>query len=451
MDTNLPLNKTSTPGRDQAAISAEEERSRLREVLNNVILHLHPTRVPVPALRFTYTWGLGGIATFLTLVLISTGVLLMFRYDASVDRAYQSIQMIESQVMFGSLIRAIHHWSANILVFVVVLHLLRVFLTGSHVKERAFNWVIGMVLLFIVLGFNFTGYLLPWDQLSYWAVTVAASLVQYIPFAGDSLSHFLLGGPDLGQAALRNFYAIHVAVLPVLLVATMSYHFWKIRKSGGISHPPSKPGEITEQVTTIPNLVQKELGIMVLVAFGVFLIGTQFPAPLLAVADPLSSPNPAKAAWYFMGLQELLLHMDARAAMALVILVTLMAVLLPYYDRQDQSTGIYFRSKTGRWTFALGALLAFNLIPLLVIADEYWLEIPELFPTLNPLVANGVIPFAVAVLLLALVYGLFRLLRANRSEALLGLFMFEFSSLVALTIIGVFFRGANMALILPFS
>ena len=217
--------------------SVSDDRSRMRAVANNLILHLHPTKVPAPALRWSYTWGLGGISALLATVLVVTGVLLTFRYDASVERAYTSIQIIETQVFFGSLIRGIHHWSANLLVITVFLHLLRVFFTGGYKKGRRTNWIIGIGLLLLVVAFNFTGYLLPWDQLAYWAITVGTSLLSYVPVAGGAISDFLLAGPEVGQGALRNFYAIHVAVLPAVLVLLMSYHFWKVRKDGGISRP----------------------------------------------------------------------------------------------------------------------------------------------------------------------------------------------------------------------
>ncbi len=154
---------------------ASDDRGNMRRVLNSLVLHLHPVRVPARAIRFTYTWGLGGISTLLCLLLAITGVLLMFRYEPDVERAYLSIQALEAEVAFGSLIRGVHHWSANLLVITAFLHLLRVFLTGGFKAGRTTNWIIGVVLLVVVLAFNFTGYLLPWDQLSYWAVTVSTA------------------------------------------------------------------------------------------------------------------------------------------------------------------------------------------------------------------------------------------------------------------------------------
>jgi len=424
--------------------------SRVREVLNNAILHLHPTLVPASALRFTYTWGLGGITTALALLLGITGILLMFQYDPSVERAYLSIQKLETQVVFGSLVRGIHHWSANLLVISSFLHLVRVFLTGGYKNKRTMNWLIGVLLLIIVLASNFTGYLLPWDQLAYWAVTVSTSLLAYIPVVGRELSHFFLGGPTVGQGTLRNFYAFHVAVLPFLMVGITGYHFWKIRKNGGISQPIETTKRKVERVTTIPHLTSMELSALAVVTIAVLVIGMWLPAPLEALANPTHSPNPAKAAWYFLGLQELLLHMDPLAAMILVISVFIGLVLIPFWDRRGEDIGIYFRSKAGRRAAIFNAILAVDLIPLLVVADEYWFDLPGLMPSLPLIISNGVIPLVITYISLAIIYGLTRIIfKANHSESLVGTFTFTMISLVVLTIIGVYFRGTNMALVLP--
>ncbi len=433
-----------------------DDRSRMRAVANNLILHLHPTKVPKPALRFSYTWGLGGISTVLALLLIITGVLLMFRYDASVERAYTSIQYLETQVLFGSFIRGIHHWSANLLVITVFLHMIRVFLTGGFKKGRATNWQIGIVLLLVVVAFNFTGYLLPWDQLAFWAITVGTSLLGYVPLVGTAVSNFLLAGPEVGQGALRNFYAIHVAVLPVILILLMSYHFWKVRKDGGISQPDEDGGEDgkrsrVERLTTIPHLVQIELAatavlLLVVVTWAIFV-----PAPLEALANPSHPPNPAKAAWYFMGLQELLLHMHPLAAMLLPGIVLGALVAMPYWDKEDGNIGVYFRSKVGLETAVIGAILSLILVPSLVVIDEWWLDLLGLFPTWPTLISNGLIPLLLSLGGLALIYfTLRRAFEATPSEASVGLFSFLMVSLIILTIIGIFFRGANMALIWPF-
>ena len=427
-----------------------EERSQMRAVANNVILHLHPAKVPASSVRFAYTWGLGGMSVMLGVLLALTGVLLMFRYDASVDRAYTSIQILEAEVPFGSLFRAVHHWSANLLVITLFLHLMRVFLTAAFKRGRSTNWMIGLFLFILVLSFNFTGYLLPWDQLSYWAATVATSLLQYIPWVGTAVSDFFLGGTEVGQATLRNFYAFHVAVLPAILITTLTYHFWRIRKDGGISRPIPENADartVLQTVTTIPNLVRKEAAAAAVLVAGVLIWSMFMSAPLVEMADPTLSPNPAKAAWYFLGLQELLLHMHPTAAIALVAVVLIGLILLPLWDRSNEGFGIYFRSPKGRFTALIGSLLALEVVPLLIVLDEYWLDLPAMLPTWPDVFSNGLLPLLLTLAGLALIYFVLRKgLRASHSEATLGLGVFIMTSLVVMTLVGIYFRGPNMAL-----
>ncbi len=195
-------------------------------------------------------------------------------------------------------------------------------MTGGYKDGRTMNWLIGVGLLLLVLASNFTGYLLPWDQLAYWAITVSASLLAYIPLLGVEISHFILAGPEVGQGALSNFYALHVVVLPAVMMSLMAYHFWKIRKNGGLSQPQSEQGR-SERLTTLPHLVRIEAAAMLALIAALMLFSMLRPAPTGPIANPLESPNPAKAAWYFLGLQELLLHMHPLAAISLVALALL--------------------------------------------------------------------------------------------------------------------------------
>ena len=449
MKAQIPAN--TFPEHTLHAADRATDRRRMREVLDSLILHLHPTRIPAAAIRFTYTWGLGGISATLFALLALTGVLLMFRYEPTVDRAYISIQLLETQVAFGSLIRALHHWSANLLVVTVFLHMFRVFFTGGFKQKRAFNWILGLGLLVLVLVFNFTGYLLPWDQLAYWAVTVSSSLLSYIPLIGSAISNAVLGGREVGQVALSNFYALHVAGLPAITLIILAYHFWRVRKDGGISQPLLPEGEKPVRVTTIPHLVRREVAVGAAV-LALMLVWAMFvPAPLGQIANPLHSPNPAKAAWYLGGIQELLLHMETRAAMLLIVILLLGVALVPYLDRQDANIGIYFRSKVGRRAALIGAILSVDIVPLLIIADEGWAGFSSLLPTWSPFVSNGLIPLGIVLIGLFVIYTFIRLvLKANRSEGLTGLFAFVMMSFIVLTITCAFFRGPNMALVLPF-
>ena len=206
-------------------------------VFNNLFLHIHPVKVSRHSLRFSYTLGLGVIATALFLVLTFTGVWLMFYYFPSASEAYNRMLDLRSAVDFGFVLRNVHKWGAELMVLVVILHMARVFFTGAYKPPREFNWVIGIVLLLLTFGLSFTGYLLPWDQLAFWAITVGTSIAGYAPILGPPLRKFLLGGDVVGQEALVRFYVLHVVILPGLLSIFLAVHFWRIRKDGGLSHP----------------------------------------------------------------------------------------------------------------------------------------------------------------------------------------------------------------------
>ena len=212
-------------------------RTRALAVMNNVFLHLHPVRVKKHAVRYTYTFCLGGISFFLFLALTVTGVYLMFFYVPSIERAYQDIQTIENSVAFGSLIRNMHRWAAHLMVLTVFLHMIRVFYHGAYKPPREFNWAIGVLLLFSTLWLSFTGYLLPWDQIAFWAITVGTQMATYAPLLNTESSFILLGGIEVGQETLIRFYVMHVIAFPLIAALLMVVHFWRIRKDGGISGP----------------------------------------------------------------------------------------------------------------------------------------------------------------------------------------------------------------------
>jgi len=212
-------------------------RTRALAVMNNVFLHLHPVRVKKHAVRYTYTFCLGGISFFLFLALTVTGVYLMFFYVPSVSRAFQDIQAIENSVAFGALIRNMHRWAAHLMVLTVFLHMIRVFYHGAYKPPREFNWAVGVLLLFSTLWLSFTGYLLPWDQIAFWAITVGTNMATYAPLVPSQSSFILLGGIEVGQGTLIRFYVFHVIAFPLIAALLMVVHFWRIRKDGGISGP----------------------------------------------------------------------------------------------------------------------------------------------------------------------------------------------------------------------
>jgi len=202
---------------------------------SNIFFHLHPVKVSYKSLRWSYSFGLGIISAILFGVLVWTGVLLMFYYVPSVERAYPTMKEIQLSVPLGELTRNVHRWSAHAMVLAVILHMVRVFYTGAYKPPREFNWNVGVVLLLLTLGASFTGYLLPWDQLAYWAITVGTNIASYAPVAGDVTREMLLGGTEVGQNALIRFYTLHVAALPLMIALLVSLHIWRVRKDGGLA------------------------------------------------------------------------------------------------------------------------------------------------------------------------------------------------------------------------
>lgn len=431
-----------------------DDRGRMRMVVDSLILHLHPTKVAVTSMNWTYSWGLGGLAGMLMAILALTGIVLQNNYTPAAPQAYLDILEINSNVWFGELIRNLHHWSANLLIVVAVLHLIRVFVTGAYRPPREVNWLIGVAMLLLTLGANFTGYLLPWDQLAFWAITVGTSIISYVPIIGGWMSQLILGGPEVGANTLLNFYAMHISLIPLSIFALMSYHFWRVRKDGGLTLP-KKLDDVEEpkpeRVTTIPHLVRREL-VFALGWFAALLIFAMLvPAPLEGIANPDVSPNPAKAPWYFMGLQELLLHFHPLVgAIFLPGLAILAIFLLPFFDINLNSVGIYFRSRRGRSLTLLAIGLAIVATPLWVLLDEFILNWSAWLPTWNTLLSNGLIPLAVILVPLILLDEFaVKSFRADTEERVLFIATFLFTAFIILTIVGIFFRGPGMALYFP--
>ena len=224
----------------------DSPRSRQAVILSNVFLHLHPTQISRPSLRFHRTFCLGGISALLFVVLTLTGVLLMVYYRPTPEAAYADIQDLESVVPFGQLLRNLHRWSAHAMILLVIGHMARVFYAGAYRPPREFNWVVGVFLLLFTMFASFTGYLLPWDQLAYWAITVGTNMAASAPFvghlgpgalldAGRDLRALLLGGETVGGAALLRFYVLHCVVVPVAMLLLMAIHFYRVRKDGGVA------------------------------------------------------------------------------------------------------------------------------------------------------------------------------------------------------------------------
>lgn len=360
---------------------------RSQTTFSNFFLHIHPVKTHSSSLRPTYTLGLGVIAFSLFIILAATGGLLMFYYVPSVEQAHNRMLDLSGTVAFGVLLRNMHRWAAHGMVAIVFLHMCRVFFTGSYKRPREFNWILGVVLLLITLFLSFTGYLLPWDQLAFWAITVGTSIAGYAPVVGEGMRFLLLGDRVVGQEALLRFYVLHVAVLPAVLMALVGVHFWRIRKDGGLSRPEGAdlpeaqknfpqalegkreglaPTAKTQKSKTFgvmglvrgpfnkvgntpdnmvfswPNLFVAELFCFALAVFVVLVAALLFNAPLEAPANPLHPPNPSKAPWYFLGLQEMVSYSAFWGGVGIPTLFVIGLLLVPYLDRSPKGVGVWF-------------------------------------------------------------------------------------------------------------
>ena len=328
-------------------------RDRAQHIIGNVWLHLHPAKLRKRAVKWTYTWGLGGLSFGLFFLLTVSGILLMFYYRPTVDLAYQDIKDLQFVVTTGQFWRNFHRWAAQLMVLIVIFHMIRVFLTGSYKSPREFNWVVGVILLLLTLLLSFSGYLLPWDQIAIWAITVGSNMASNTPVLGaegpftimnlkNDARFMLLGGTYVGEAALLRFYVLHCIAFPFLAGVFMIVHFWRIRKDGFSAAPLDLKDKNEEKVDVWPNLVVREYMMSILVIAGLIALSIWVQAPLEEQANLTVTPNPAKAPWYFLGLQELLVYFDPWIAGVLLpnlIVVGLMAI--PYVDDNKEGVGFY--------------------------------------------------------------------------------------------------------------
>jgi|CXWL01.1.fsa_nt_gi quinol-cytochrome oxidoreductase complex cytochrome b subunit len=396
-------------------------------VVSNFMFHWFPAKVAKASLDWSYSFWLGTSSAALFLLLCLSGLPLLFLYVPSVERAYATVKDIEYVVAFGSWIRAVHRLSAHLMVAVVFLHLVRVFLTGAYKngtgrgQQREWNWVLGVLMLLLTLFLSFTGYLLPWDQLAYWAVTVGTNIASSIPVLGETVRELLLGGRAIEQPTLIRFYALHVIVLPAALGVLFLYHMWRVRKDGGLAkadrqallaRPAVAAGVATKtytllgiargatptvrstsleapesQVNAVPDLLRRTA---IVVLGTIAFIGTLalfVPSPLEEPANALVTPNPAKAPWYFLWLQEIVtdttLHLGPvtvnGALIGGVILPGLLVTLLTLWPWLDKSgaaaAGIWF-ARDRRRQNAVFLLLILGVLLLTIVGTfcrgPYW-------------------------------------------------------------------------------
>ena len=398
-------------------------------IVRNMWLHAFPAHATRKALSFRASGWLGtACAAFFGITGVTGGVLL-FLYVPSVERAYGSVKDIEHVVAHGAWLRGTHRAAAHLMVIAVVLHLVRVFLTGAYKKEgapganRPLNWAVGLMLLLLTLGLSFTGYLLPWDQLAYWAVQVGTSIAASVPLLGETIREALLGGTTIGQPTLLRFYVLHCFVLPALMTVLVAWHMWRIRKDGGLAvsdrvtddavarakkEPPvpgrtyailgaTRGGTVSsvapsillarESVASVPNAIRRAFAVSLVCLFLTSAIGLLFPAPLEQAADPTRTPNPAKAPWYFLWLQELVSDLTFRIGSFVVDGSLLGGVLVPglllgllgvwpWLDKSPrEAAGVWFHPARRRQNAVFLAIL-FGVVVLTLVGSlcrgPYW-------------------------------------------------------------------------------
>ena len=380
----------------------QTDRERSQSTFHNLFLHLQSVRVHRHSLRFTYTFGLGVILLASFAILTITGILLMVYYKPSTELAYQSVKDLHFVVPAGRFIRNIHRWAAHLMVAAVFLHMARVFFTGSYKPPREFNWLIGLALLVLTLGLSFTGYLLPWDQLAYWAITIGSNIASSPREVTDALGitrwfdiggfqkQLLLGANFVGEEALIRFYVLHVAILPLAIATLMGIHMWRVRKDGGLSRDSSAaalPARIEGRdvsifeptktyglmavvrgrtpvvgrapegtVSSWPYLLWAELAAFMFTIAITLVLGYFFDAPLKELANPAIPENPAKAPWYFLGLQELVSYSAFMGGVGIPTIALIGLALIPYLERDPAGVGIWFGE--GKAAARAGALQA---------------------------------------------------------------------------------------------
>jgi len=403
------------------------------------------------AIRFDRTFGLGGMAALLIVIQLVTGILLRFYYSPYPAEAYNSVLFLKNHVLFGQFVRNVHYWSGVFMLLIVFLHFLRVFFTGAYRDIRKLNWIFGLFLLLLVVLLNFTGYLLPWDQLAYWAITVSTNIISYFPFAGESLRTMILRGNELNADTLQTFYTLHTALLPLLLIVLVIYHFWRVRKAGGIMVPETS--EETKMVEVYPNLVFKEFVVALVLIAVLFTFAALFNAPLLEKANPAYSMNPTKAPWYFAGVQELLMHFHPFfAAFVIPLSVVVFLAWIPYSSFAGEPNGRWFISVNGRKSSEATAKYAAIVTVAGILFNEYVLNFEVLLSPIPGFISNGILPLVILLLFMAGFYKHYLVKhKLTKPELVQAAFVFLMVSFIVLTLTGVFFRGKDMALCFPWN
>jgi quinol-cytochrome oxidoreductase complex cytochrome b subunit len=320
----------------------------------------------VPVHRHTFWYYFGGMTLFLFMIQVTTGILLLLYYRPSAGEAYESVQFLMTEVQFGWLVRSIHAWSANLMIFAMFIHLFSALLGKAYRAPRELTWLSGGILLCLTLAFGFTGYLLPWNQLSFFATSVGTDIPGILPVVGPFLRRLLRGGDDVTGATLTRFYGIHVAVLPAIVTVVLGLHLFLVQKHG-MSTPPgeAQEGKARRAMPFFPNFFLRDL-VGWLCALGVLAaLAAYYPTELGQKADPFQpAPIGIKPEWYFMAmfqslklLPSYILGIEGELLGVLAFgLVGLLLILIPFLDRRTAS------GQPGRFPAAFGITLLLYMV-----------------------------------------------------------------------------------------
>jgi len=321
----------------------EKPNPRYRAQVKSFLLHIRPKFYQEGSTWFTHTFRLGFLSTLLFVIETITGLILMVYYTPSPDIAYYDMLDILSNVNYGKFLRDLHRLGAELMVIFVTLHMVRVYFTGAYKHPRQFTWLTGVVLLLVTLFLSFSGYLLPWDQLAFWAVTIGTSMAEAAPLVGYQANLILRGSADIGAGGLLRFYLLHVFLLPLVAIIFISVHYYKVAREHSISlpapieegtAPPSKIAAAKKKIDLLPDLFTSELMWIALTVMGmVVYVSFFYSAQLEHHADPLKTPLHTTAPWYFLWLQGML-KLGDKTTWGVVIptIIFLILFAVPYLD-----------------------------------------------------------------------------------------------------------------------
>ncbi len=446
-------------------------KARIRAITKNFFLHFHSPKIHTYSLNPGFTLGLGVINLTLFFVLLFSGILLMIYYKPSVEQAYFSILDINNVVLGGRYLRNIHRWAAHGLVFVAMLHMSRTFYMASYSGQQRATWNLGVGLLLTTVITSFSGYLLPWDQLGFWAVTIASNILGSTREVTDALGitafidpglllkKVFLGAADVEQQALTRFYMLHIVLLPLLFFLLMGLHFWRIRKNKGLNLPQDAHDRIRCTLSidqkdadlktkdplllSWPVMLWAELAIIMTTLAILSIFALAIDAPLQEMANAAMPENPAKSPWYFLGVQELVSYSAFGGGILVPVAVIIILFAIPYIDTDDVNTGIWFSGKAGLRLTIISGLVALGInIALLVVLIEFgWLRdwIPAI-PYWSLIILNPGVMLGFLFTLLA--YLIYKRTKSARL-AVISLYSSLLVSYTFLTIIGICFRGPD--------